>query len=274
MKTLNIIGPGRVGCVLGRALQKAAVCDILGVYGRSLARSQAACDFIGAGSAVPSLATLPEAQLTLFTVPDEAIASVSEAWAAEVGQLSSVVCHCSGALPASVLQVPAGIVRASWHPPMTFAAAGLSEINLQDIVCVLEGDAAAMPVLQRLCQGVGSASVVLKPGADKLLYHASLVIVSNYLVTLTHLGQLCLAEAGIAEEARALGILLPLMKQVMANLERGSIRGALTGPVERGDWNIVQAEAASLEKWQPALATLYRQLADMTHQLAQVTLNH
>ncbi len=93
--------------------------------------------------------------------------------------------------------------------------------------------------------------------SQRALYHAGAVVASNFLVTL-HRAAADLAEsAGAPPEA-----LVPLMRRVIEN------DFELTGPIERGDWETVEAHLAAIRERKPELEPLYRALADATAELA------
>ncbi len=101
------------------------------------------------------------------------------------------------------------------------------------------------------------------PTNAKTVYHASAVVASNYLVTLEHFALALLKEAGIAE-ADAYKILEPLILGTLNNIKvRGSVN-ALTGPIARGDDEIVSKHLGDIDKKMPQFSDLYRLLGKYT----------
>ena len=92
--------------------------------------------------------------------------------------------------------------------------------------------------------------------AQKSLYHAGAVVASNYLVVLASLAVELFAEAGIQAE-EALASLLPLMRGTLYNLEQVGLPQALTGPIARGDTQVVQGH---LDLLPPKLVEIYKGL--------------
>jgi predicted short-subunit dehydrogenase-like oxidoreductase (DUF2520 family) len=78
------------------------------------------------------------------------------------------------------------------------------------------------------------------------LYHAGAAIASNYLVTLHAVASELFRAAGAPPEG-----LVPLM--------RGTIDNGfeLTGPIERGDWETVEAHRRAIRAARPELEPLY-----------------
>jgi predicted short-subunit dehydrogenase-like oxidoreductase (DUF2520 family) len=91
----------------------------------------------------------------------------------------------------------------------------------------------------------------------RALYHAGAVVASNYLVTLHRAAAELTEAAGAPPEA-----LTPLMRRTIEN------GFELTGPIERGDWETVEAHLDALEEHRPELRALYETLADATKELA------
>jgi predicted short-subunit dehydrogenase-like oxidoreductase (DUF2520 family) len=76
---------------------------------------------------------------------------------------------------------------------------------------------------------------------------------SNFLVTLHGAAAALMAAAGAPPEA-----LEPLMRRTIEN------DFELTGPIERGDWNTVDAHREAIRKARPDLEPLYDALAEAT----------
>jgi predicted short-subunit dehydrogenase-like oxidoreductase (DUF2520 family) len=91
------------------------------------------------------------------------------------------------------------------------------------------------------------------PDGLRTVYHAGAVIASNYLVTLFRAASQLLEQAGAPPEA-----LVPLMRRTIENAFE------LTGPIERGDWETVEAHLAAIREHAPELEPMYRTLADLT----------
>jgi len=83
--------------------------------------------------------------------------------------------------------------------------------------------------------------------ADKPLYHAAAVIVSNYTVALSALAERLALAAGIPAEAAG-RIFLPLLEGTWRNLEMRGSTDALTGPIVRGDAGTVRAHLQALDE--------------------------
>ena len=81
-------------------------------------------------------------------------------------------------------------------------------------------------------------------------YHAGAAIASNYLVTLYRAASRLLQTAGAPPAA-----LIPLMHRTIDN------GFELTGPIARGDWQVVDAHVAEIARRAPELVPMYEALA-------------
>jgi len=263
--TVNLLGAGRLGRSLGRLIatdREAVLQDVLTTRADSAVSAVA---FIGAGRAVHDLAALRPAGLWLLTPPDAAIAPLATALAGTgLLRAGDVVCHCSGALPSSLLAPlrAAGAAVASVHPLKSFADPAAAAASFAGTWCTAEGDAEALQCLQPLFERLG-ARVARMDAAGKTLYHAAAVLMCNDLVALMEAGLRSAEAAGLAREA-ALAMFGPL-----DNVFRiGSVR-ALTGPVARGDAAVVARQHQALQALDPRLAEAYRALAAVALDLAR-----
>jgi predicted short-subunit dehydrogenase-like oxidoreductase (DUF2520 family) len=187
----------------------------------------------------------PDADLVLVCVPDDAIAGV----AAGLEQ-GPWVAHVSGATSLEALAPHRR--RFSLHPLQTFTRARGPE--------QLDGAWAAVTAESDEAHGVGfrlAETLGLRPfeldDAARPLYHAGAAIASNYLVTLHAVASDLFRAAGAPPEA-----LVPLMQRTIEN------GFELTGPIERGDWETVEAHRRAIRDARPELEPLYDVLAEAT----------
>jgi predicted short-subunit dehydrogenase-like oxidoreductase (DUF2520 family) len=100
-----------------------------------------------------------------------------------------------------------------------------------------------------------------------MLYHAAAVVASNYLVTLMDLVFGLAEPAGIAR-SEALKAMAPLIHGTLANIEKVGIPEALTGPIARGDSQIVARHLEQIQDQAPGLLELYKTLGRHTVSIA------
>lgn len=252
MAIVGIVGPGRAGLGLARALLRAGHVVLL--HGRK-------------PKAVPGGLTLTtgpvppwlhRSEIVILAVPDDAVREVADHLAASgaVGA-DHVVLHLSGVLDRSALSplVPTGAALGSLHPLRSF---GSGEESLEGVFAAVEGDDRAVEGAIKLARSIGLEPFRLAPG-KKARYHAGAVFAANFLVTLYARAEKLFTDAGIApHEARP--ALVGLMEGVLENLRERGI-GALTGPLARGD---VESVKLHLEALDPEDRLLYRLLSRLT----------
>src|SRR5689334_18429333 len=124
MRTLNVIGAGRVARTLASLWQAAGTFAIQDVLARTTGSAEAAVTLIGAGHASAALDTMHAADVWMIATPDREIGGTSNRLASS-GLLrdADVVFHCSGALASLELgaAAAAGARVASVHPLKSFA---------------------------------------------------------------------------------------------------------------------------------------------------------
>ncbi len=261
MKTLTIIGCGKVGKTLGRLWEMNGVFEIGDVLNRSVGSSSEAVEFIQAGRPVGGFGEMGRADVFLIGTSDDHILPSCEALAAS-GKLKpgNVVFQCSGAIPSADLSAAkeAGALVASVHPVKSFAAPEVSVATFGGTFCGSEGDDEAIAVLSSAFEAIGGRMFGIDP-EQKTIYHAALVLVCNYLTALLEVGIGTFSKAGVQRET-ALRVMEPLVRETVDNVfEFGTVR-ALTGPIARGDEQVVARQLAAVSEWDERVGEIYREL--------------
>jgi predicted short-subunit dehydrogenase-like oxidoreductase (DUF2520 family) len=258
MKSLAIIGAGRVGRALGRRLRETG-WKIVAVTARSEASAKKAVHFIGGGRPVAGIpATLIGARTILITVPDDAIAPVATALAHETGEelRGKVALHTSGAVDSSVLGPlrDCGAAVGAMHPLQTFN--GVSVPPLVGKVFAIEGDELAVRMARRIARALGGVPVGI--GAEKKpLYHAAGAFAAGLSLALEEAGVQMLMAAGL-KRREAQSALLSLTRQVLEHYEKLGPQKAWTGPLSRRDFGVVAAHEEALRQVMPEFLDAYR----------------
>lgn len=265
-----IIGCGRLGISLAVFLSRQGIIPAA-FSSRSIASAAKACEYTGMGKVFDSPAAAAQScNLVFIATPDTAIEPVCERLAAS-GSFGrqSIVYHLSGALSSDILKSArqAGAGTGSIHPLQAFTPYEPGQSSpFKGINMSVEGDERAVALGTELVN-VLEASAFTIPTDAKTLYHASAVVASNYLVTLEHFALELLRVSNMPEK-EAYQILEPLIMGTLANIKaKGSI-DALTGPVARGDHEIVSKHLDDIDKKLPQFSELYRLLGHYTLGLA------
>ena len=238
-----IIGPGKVGRTLARALERVGY-EVVALVGRGDDRGAVT----GAG-------------LVLLTVADGDVADVFASLADEgVLHPEQVVFHFSGLERSCILEAPhltpAG--RAAVHPMMAFADVDRALEALPGTTYGIEGDERGILEARRLVEDLDGKAVIV-PAEAKQAYHLACVMASNGLVALMDAAEEITRSAGVQGEGLGSG-LANLVLGTAGNVSRLGIRPAMTGPVVRGDSRTIARHLEVLERGSPGILDAYRLL--------------
>ena len=266
--SLNIIGAGKVGRVLGRLFAASGAFGVQDVLTRSSSSAGEAVAFMDAGTAVADMGGMRAADCWMLAVSDDQIGAACAQLAALQPLDGCVVFHCSGAKSSLDLQAAgdAGALTASVHPVRSFADPAYVAAHFDATFCGIEGDPRALAVLGAALTAIGAQAVPIDAAA-KTVYHAASVFASNYLVTVMDTALRAYQAAGI-DEGIARQLAAPLASESLANVLRLGGPAALTGPIARGDLDTVARQQQAVTAWDPAAGELYAALAGATTRLA------
>ena len=258
---VGIIGPGRAGTALARALARAGhqVTAASAVSARSKQRVRD--NFPDARLTDPA-GVLGAADLVLCTVPDDALPGLVEGLAATGAPFAGrLVAHASGAHGVRVLDpaTQAGALPLALHPVMTFTGRDDDVDRIKGVSFGVTAPGPLRAAAEALVIEMGGEPVFIAE-ENRALYHAALAFAANHLVTLVAQSASLLREAGAENPGRMLG---PLLGAALDNALRFGDAG-LTGPVARGDDSTVTAHVTALAEHAPAALPAYRALARLT----------
>ncbi|HEV8114335.1 MAG TPA: DUF2520 domain-containing protein [Planctomycetota bacterium] len=182
------------------------------------------------------------ADLVLFCVRDDAIALVAEELAAEwpAGAKPPVALHLSGYHGARALRALArkGWPTGSVHPLVPMSGPE-SAADLEGAWFATSGRGRARTVAQRVISGLGGHELRLADGEERHhAWHLAVALVANGSVALFD------AALGLAGDSAA-PALASVLQRIARRLEKGP-RAALTGPVARGEEEVVAGHLALL----------------------------
>lgn len=258
-----VLGAGNLGLGLALAL-KAAGRRVLGVWNRGAPRRELAARLLGQTIDGPQFGpALAQADVILVAVADAAIGPVAHALAASGSVVpGAVVAHLSGCLPAAALGPMPGVAQGSMHPLLACPAPERGPELLRRAMYALEGDTAAVAVLDQIVSVLGGRTVRMVAGS-KARYHAAAVMASNLVVSLVadavHEGE----EAGFKEASAAY---VTMALGALEEMQKAGSVAALTGPVLRGDVDTVRRH---LEALSPSARAVYQLLSQSALDIAR-----
>ncbi|MSP25602.1 MAG: DUF2520 domain-containing protein [Myxococcales bacterium] len=238
-----IIGRGRVGTALARALRRAGI-SVSTLSGRGAAPAQVRAD------------------LVVVAVRDAELARWATLLAPLVGPRRGAVVHSAGAFGPEALDAvrAAGGATGQLHIALSFADRRHPPL-LSGARALIQGEPIAVRLAKRLARAIGLVPVCPRRsgGVDAVLYHAAAALLSNGAIALAHTACELLIRAGIAAHEAA-PLLSPLLASTAKNLGALGLPGALTGPVRRGDFDTVAKHLARMAEGDAGHAALYRAL--------------
>lgn len=259
---IGVIGAGKVGFTLALALTK-------GGYTVNAVSSRSISSAYKLGDKLPSAVVFEGPQgvanacdLIFITTPDSAIGNVAASITVSPGLM---VCHVAAATPIAVLDPlrTQGAVTGVFHPLQAIGSTN-AEI-LPGITFAIEAEEPLFKILRDMAVRLGGRVVELK-GNDRVLYHASAIMASNYLVTLV--SQAAGLWQGFGTQEQAVRALMPLIRGTLDNIEQIGIPDCLTGPISRGDIQTIEKHISLIGESVPQTLDLYRLLGLKTISIA------
>ncbi len=246
---LTIVGPGRAGGSIAIAAARAGH-QISGVVSRS--------GLTTFGPLVGPEAPLPESDLLLIAVRDEAISEVAEDLADRAGSIP-VAAHLSGFVPLTALRVLAdhGLSTGGFHPLQTLPNPERGADALAGAFVGIDGDAFALDVLTHLASSLGMEPFRLDD-TIRPAYHAAAAAASNFVLTALATSGDLFDSAGVDPR-----VARPLVEQAVANFyEQGA--AALTGPIARADTDTVIGHLEAARTVSEEVGRQFRLMAEAT----------
>ncbi|WP_170574616.1 Rossmann-like and DUF2520 domain-containing protein [Ruegeria atlantica] len=267
--TINLIGAGRVGRTFLHLLAANSNFRVQDILSATHSSAQIAVEQVKAGRAVKHISDLRPADLWFITVPDTQIADVAARLADELAGTeaarTSAALHCSGFFPADEM---GPLRRLNWrlasvHPVLSFAVPERAKDQFGGTLCGLEGDEAALSVIQPVLEQLGAECFAIR-SETKSLYHAAAVISNNFTVVLQAIARDAWKDAGVVDDiARRLNE--KLLDSTVENVRALGPKQALTGPAARGDVQVVTSQGQEVAHWNPEAGELYRILSKLAH---------
>ncbi len=252
---IGVVGAGRVGAVLGAALRSAGH-NCVGVSAVSdLSRLRA--EALLAGVPIkPADQVVAESELVILAVPDSALPDLIRGFSfSEVFIPGQFVAHTSGSYGICVFDTAPQVSPMAIHPVMTFTGTSVDLARLVDTPFGVTTTETLRPVAEALVIEMGGEPVWV-PEESRAIYHAAMVLSSNYLNVLVNEAVSLLSDSGMESPQR---LLAPLLSASLDNALRLGDKG-LTGPIARGDSDVIRKHLDALQD-RPSSQNAYRALA-------------
>ncbi len=271
LKNISVVGTGKLGSSLAIAL-KSKGFNISGLYSIGGTSQESLCRKLEICLGNDLSKSVISSDIIFITVPDSQIRNVSR----QISQCVNVkdiknkyFFHMSGALTSDELVDLAGLgaYTGSLHPIQTFAGTSVVQKIFEGVYFGFEGCCEINSIAKYLVDAL-NGNIISIEKANKPIYHACACIISNFTVTLSHTVEKLLKSIKVENDI-GINAFMPLLKGTVDNIEKlGSVR-SLTGPISRGDLNVIRGHAEALnEKCGYLEREIYRIMGIATADLA------
>ena len=244
-----MIGCGRAGASLALTLARRG--STVTVRDRNAVKARALASRLH----LPAARSRPW-DLVVLAVPDPSITGVARALARE-GLAPGLAVHLGGATPVDAL---APLARAGWrtakmHPVFAFPTEP-APLPRGVTFGVGAPDPDVLREVNALVRRLGGRPVAIREGMDGA-WHLACVLAGNALFAQLHAAGTIMNAAADHGDARAAGALAPLVRSSLDNAIHDGLTRGLTGPVARGDAEILEEHLALLLNRYPEFSIFY-----------------
>lgn len=253
---VGLIGAGRVGIPLARALQNAQH-PIVSAHATSASSQDRVHRWLPATDLTTIDQVVLASDLVVIAIPDDELNSVIGGIASTIGFRSGqFVFHTSGRFGLDVLEpaLAQGAIGMALHPAMTFTGSPTDHDRLRACPFAVTTKPEWRFAAEALVLEMGGTPVWLEDH-HRVRYHAALAHASNHLNTLLAESVALLNDIGIDEPNV---FLEPLVQAAIENALGLGVAG-LTGPISRGDVETVRQHMQALVG--TSMFDTYQQLA-------------
>lgn len=245
-----IVGPGRAGGAIGLAAERVGH-EIVGVLTRAGTHPR--------WRVLDWDTVLPEADVVLIAVRDEAITEVAGRIAPHVSNVG-VVAHLSGFTPVIALRAiqDQGVAVGGFHPLQSLPDPETGADALSGAFVGIDGDQLGRDVLTHLASTLGMEPFSLDDAA-RPAYHAAAAAAANFVVTALGVSADLYESAGIDPRVSR-----PLVERAVANVFERGAAAALTGPIARGDIETVIGHLEAAHAVSEHVGRQFRLMAEAT----------
>jgi len=258
--TIAIAGTGSLGSAFAISLQ-ASGYRISEIFSRpakgSRQRARALAHKVRARAVVIGKDPC-RADILWLCVPDREIRNCAELLASVGAWSKQIVLHSSGALTSDELAAlrQRGASVASAHPLMTFVRGEIP--SLAGVPFAIEGDKRATALARQLAHDLGGEPFQIRK-AHKTAYHAWGVFASPLLTALLMTTER-VATLALIPRRQAPAMMLPILRQTLANYAKHGAAKGFSGPLIRGDAATVDKHLRVLRRI-PLASDVYLALA-------------
>ncbi len=243
-----VIGAGKISYSLVNALKNSGEA-VSFIVSKKLSSAKRLAQTFGIENYSDDLNSIPpDIRIFFFSVPDDQIRKIAE----DISKLNLdfknfLFIHLSGAEDISVLNAlkKEKAHTASFHIMQSFPSKKI--VDLTGCYAAIEtNDITSQKFLFLLAKKMGLRPFNLRSG-DKIFYHLAGVYASNFLVGNVFSGENIFPKRR-GKSLTFFEIVEPIVKATLTNIKKDNSVSALSGPVDRGDYQTIRRHISSLKK--------------------------
>lgn len=252
---ISILGSGNVATLLSKALIRIGH-TIDAIYSRDIAHAQTLANAIGCSHAINRTDLLPQSDIYLFALKDDALASVIQHLLQNYYAVKGTWIHTAGSVSLSVF--PKSVQSGVLYPMMTLSKD--KDIDFKTIPLFVEGNTPqSFKVVENLANELSDTVYRLDSTKRKKL-HLAAVFANNFTNHCCTLAYQLLEKNGIEPT-----VLLPIIDETAQKLHFLSPIEAQTGPAKRWDEKVINEQLCELAD-EPQLRHIYQLMSQSIHQ--------
>ena len=251
---IGLIGCGKVGTTIFYLLKNNN--KIIGVYDINKKKEKQALKSLHIKKNLSLKELCTKSQALFFATPDDQIL-IAYMKAKPFIEDKKCIFHFSGLLPSAIFPKSRNIYRGSIHPFATFPDIVLPPARNKYYLFV-EGNEHALHAIKRIFAKRYFSIKTLK-GYQKTKYHLLGVFSSNLLIGLAW--AICRLAKDIGWTKKEIDeVIIPIIEETLHNIHGKGLNNALSGPLERGDIEVIKKHLSTLKK-NKDLSNIYRILS-------------
>ena len=240
---IALIGCGRVGVTIFYLLSRNRNNTIIGVYDTDKRQEKAALRMLRIEHNPTYREMIEQSEALFIATPDDTILKAYKKMCKYL-RGNKYIFHFSGILPADILPAVKGTYRASVHPFATFPKIIIPP-KRKLFFLSLEGDPRAVKNAYTIFHSKYFVMKRIKK-ETKTFYHLIGVFSSNLLVGLiASIHDIAAKLDWKAKDIRQL--VYPLLEETLNNIKEYGVRESLSGPLHRGDTEVIQKHLRALQ---------------------------
>ncbi len=254
---IGLIGCGKVGTTLFYLLKKNN--HIVSVYDINKENEKRALKLLNIKKKLPLRELCIKSEALFFATPDDQLVKAFEKVKRYIRN-KKYVFHFSGILTSSIFPKSRNIYRVSVHPFATFPRVIIPSARKRYFLFV-EGDIQAIKAAQKIfSRRHFTIKKLIKK--QKTYHHLVGIFASNLMVGLLS-AIYELAEEMNWKEKDFREVVYPIIEETLKNIKKYKLRNALSGPLERGDIEVIKKHLKALKK-NKYLLNIYKTLSMST----------